>query len=274
MCIYVGCLLDLFLFFLKYVETKEVLKTYFGDIIQELNNEHPNMNFELKLPDTKHRNNNGMSYIPQSRIAQRLNSELEKTTDNSSNMTTIACNHIIVAFKRIFNKYVDLNHATFMINISSQNRKVLTQLLDSEYYYYNCDHENYNYSVTYQMNKKQRSSLSISFHKLLNRSSNGNINVRNQDVTKRKSLINAQFEEFNLSMSNKIDTYTVAIAGDGDNKQLVNVNKQIYKWVLRKLILATEPSVHEISQLMNDSFIRFKMNKRDLFVQLCQKINH
>ena len=249
--------------------------------MQELENEHSNLRFDLKLPDNKHRNINGMNYIPESRIAQRLDNELAETTNNSNNMTTIGCNHIIVAFKRIFNKYVDSNHATFMINISSKSRKILTQLLDSEYYQNNFgnDNHNHNHNDTDGNDQVDKKSLTISLtlHKLLNRTSNNNIDARNEDITKSKSLINAQFEAFNLSMTKKIQMNAAGgTGGDSDNKEfeLVNVNKEIYKWVLTKLILATEPSVHEISKLMNDSFIRFKMNKRDLFVQLCQKINH
>ena len=250
--------METLLFIHEYVEIKSILKIYFPDIMQELSKEYSDARYELKLPDNSNRNFNinDMNSIPQSRIAQQLNGELKEAGDNWSNVTIIVCNNIIIAFKRIFDKYVDSNHATFMINISSQHRKILTQLLDCEYYYYNFVVNNRDNNMM-KNNVKRRSRLS----KLLNRRST--INVKNEDIKKRKSLINAQFEDFIRSISGNYKS-------DDENINQ-SVNKQIYKWVLEKLILAMEPSVKEISNLMNDSFLRFKINKRDLFLQLCQQ---
>ena len=42
--------------------------------------------------------------------------------------------NIILAFKSLYNKYIDANHAPFMINISSTCREELMKLLDCNYY--------------------------------------------------------------------------------------------------------------------------------------------
>ena len=117
----------------------------FPQIVNQLYKESKSLRFDIKLPITEKRDviiNNSLpmgpfvdsqeKYIPYSLIAKQLerNIDLKQENDdeisNNANMTMDdsiqVCNAIIDALNKIYNKYVDSNHALFMINISSLNR--------------------------------------------------------------------------------------------------------------------------------------------------------
>ena len=56
-------------------------------------------------------------------------------------LTMKVCDKIILAFRRIYHKYIDSNRATFLIDISRKNKEMMRTLYDYNYYYANFEDE-------------------------------------------------------------------------------------------------------------------------------------
>ena len=192
------------------------------------------MRFDVKLPpsieDTnKDKQNHDKNFIPHSQIASKL--KLSLSDENHMNQ----CNDIILAFQQLYRKYIDASNATFMINISSRNRNMLRDLYDSKYFT-----RNYSNSTSKSQSMVENS-----------------VNI-NQSNLNSCCLLNIQFNEYLNSISNSNSNIN-------DDKDPDDVKQLVYKWVLFQTISNMEPSVREISNLMNDSFNRFKMNQELVF---------
>ena len=291
------------LFLQEYIQIKNVLKKYFGEIMNQLNKSNVYTKYKLKLPETNS-NMNSIHYFPQSIIAQRLNNSLEKFLvddidikddkfDNSK--TLIVCKHIILAFKSIYYKYIDDSDAIFMINVSSPSRNKVTKLLDADYY------------LDHQQDQSDIISPSIDFEensKNDNINSNYNFNVR-RSISKRftslsntlnrfwkqtekqiesaiynTSMIDTQLKV--LSTSFKVDWTVDLDHGSKSHDDDQNSNNKIYTklewqnavytWLLEQLISTMEPNVYEISSLINDSFSRFRNKQATVYQSLCNKL--
>ena len=297
-----------------------------------LEEQHRFARYNVELPTTSITRERANT-IPQSLIAQKLESTLIENSNENKYLRTmdccfIVCNSIILAFQNIYNKYICSSNAAFMINISGKQRKQLMQLLDRKYYYnqMSLKHSSKRYSTKFVstfrdklesiaininitpnltnnyksdsnhiasninqseniIGKKNSDSKSIttygdstnyninSKNSQSNSNSNSNSNEEKSDnynnttttttTNLEKSKINVQLEKYmneQISQMNKGNPLLVL----SEEERVMN----IYKWLLKKLILLTEESVYEISKLMKDSFIRFKNDEPQLFEHL------
>ena len=132
--------------YVQYVQIKHVLNQFLKDIMNEIYNEYKyKIKFDLDLPPTSATSAASATaasdeYIPESRISQELRAKFittlniddnfnEDENDRSyANLHATITSIIIDAFRKLYYKYVDSKIAMFMINISSENRKSLTNL--------------------------------------------------------------------------------------------------------------------------------------------------
>ena len=56
------------------------------------------------------------------------------------------------------------------------------------------------------------------------------------------------------------------------NQNINIAEKELFKWLLRQLVFKFEPSIYEVSGLLNDSFSRFRKKYKDQYYQLCEKV--
>ena len=244
--------------------------------MHQLSKQHKYARYRLKLPAKnllrdRPNQKDSLYYIPESAIARKLrqsiiyfasqnNKDFKDTTNTKGNdltidissadaetksfvdmVTTRMCARIISSFRCLYTKYIDSQNAVLMINISSQNRKMLMELLDCDYYQ----------KCKSSLSTRKRGSFDASavamndfwpFKKDVNASSKG-----------KYSLINEQMGKYTQET-------TESEKGLSDT--------ELIQWTLSKLILAMEPSVLEISNLMNDSFLRFKIKHQEVIDQL------
>ena len=172
--------------------------------------------------------------IPISLIAKQLFSDL----------------NVINGFRSLYTKYIDPSNASFMINISSQNRQNLINLLDSRHYQRLHQTRRKVPSVRALIRKVSRgqSLRDLGLNEQIKDNSDGDNDVKEdsaqseQRVKKKKksgkdySLVNEQYER------HKYKNRTNAM-----------------EWLLKTLTIDMDLAAKEISVLMNDSFTRFKV---------------
>ena len=129
-------------------------------------------------------------------------------------------NDVIIAFRSLYNKYIDSNNASFMINISSNTRESLMILLDCSYY------------QRTQLKRKRSNRRGTIFGSI---GSNRNVlsldadSITLSETDNYKSLIDVEFAKQNQSN----------------------------KWLLTTLITQMDVAAWEIANLMSDSFSRY-----------------
>ena len=138
---------------------------------------------------------------------------------------------IIVAFKSLYNKYIDADNAPFMINISSSCREELMKSLDCNYYNnMKCRRNNF----MPQQKQKSLDRLDKIFTTVRTSSGIGNHKSRcnhdNESNLPNKSLIDDEW----LQRGKSVD------------------------WLLVKLLSEMDCGARQISSLMNQSFLRFR----------------
>ena len=265
------------------------MKYFFDDIIQELSEESKHARFNVNLADSqqsynrksqKNKNINSRfeQFIPESAISQQLFKSLNNI-DMIDSQVSIVSNHIILAFRSIYHKYIDSYNATFMINISSRHRTQLRNLFDSDYYFQYCANStDVNDSNDEKNNAPGRHRKRRTFdtwnqflqsfssrHKL-----NNNLN--------NKSFINDELKREiikcynNNNCNENMDQVKINDCVNDNNGEMKD--RKIYKWLLSTMMKSMGPCAYEISYLMNDTFLRFRMNEKDLYQQLCVKIHN
>ena len=216
-------------------------------------------------PDAKNNYNDNRfvnkenEYIPESVMAKKLRNELaglnilinnessESGNNSNSNVTVHVseiCNSISVAFESLYNKYVNSQSAIFEINIASRNRLNWMRLFDTSSYHRK--HQSVIYST-------------LSILTIDNRNSNDNKNNNGNNKN---------------SKNNKNETKTMNFLREEVKKRYDEASKnnengkEILVWMLNEIMETVEPSVHEISVLMNDSFSRFLRDNQDFVATL------
>lgn len=160
---------------------------------------------------------------------------------------------IIDAFQALYNKYVS-EYAQHMINVDSKNRSALKKIFDDNI-------------STFLSTKKSHVRQSSSIGRWLARPST--IMVTSATNTggvlgmNSKGKGNNAFDNNNngTSVNHGIKIKKVKIKSDFERYCKDNVNlkeDEAIEWLLTQLITTMEPAVLEISNLMNDSFTRFK----------------
>ena len=164
---------------------------------------------------------------------------------------------IVTAFERLYDKYIDSQNAVFMINISSRHRDMLA---------YNFDRKRYNPPVitatTPLQNINSQTSTGGSDDRDPKRSRG--ISFRKRSIG-RKSARNEQSTYLRDELKEYLKSY--------QTKGLHLTQRDLIKWITKKILKSTEPSVREIATLMNDSFSRFKISQRDTYMDICQMIH-
>ena len=225
-----------------------------------------NIPLRLSASSSKHNSRNSSHSDGRGNRHDSSNMTLSVTGDNCNNnnnyneqnMKTVdiisqtVCEKIIIAFRSMYRKYIDSYNATFMINISSRNRDKLMKLFDSDHYH------------TLLRQERRASSMKsvASLNELLQfwkESLNESKKNYNQNVD-NKSQINHQLKQY-------IDDKTKESMQDGN---AIFFESELYYWILKKVMLAMEPSVFEISSLMSDSFTRFKNQQRELYQEIAE----
>ena len=169
-----------------------------------------------------------------------------------SKQNTIAVGDCIIrAFSCIYSKYVDDYGASFMINISHRNRQSLLKLFDYKYYekwQKNSNASNADESVIQQVARERNQSI---FVKLRNIASNEQeLNENNNDKDVKMAVANYLLRN--------------EIANDASCNTKAEFDTRI-EWLLKVLIKDMEKAVKEVSNLMQDSFFRFRREKKHLF---------
>ena len=145
-------------------------------------------------------------------------------------------NDIICAFKRLYKKYIDPNNACFMVNISSMNRETLVTLLDAKYY---CNHIRKQHSAKLVSRKSIRQLVRFS-----GTDGDSNSNGINGISVANDNLNSSLYSEKKNDRS-MID-------------QLFEKHNKSKEWLIRQLLICMDCVALELSQLMRDSFARFK----------------
>lgn len=145
--------------------------------------------------------------------------------------------NIISAFKSLYNKYIDSIHAPFMINIASKQRQVLTYSLDDNYYKQEMKHLRVGSASSVAKTPKIKlmaTSISTNDENKTRQDLDGNSNIKN------KSFIDDEWK------------------ANGDS----------IEWLLKRLIIEMDRAALEVSQLINDSFQRFRANAPTIVKEL------
>ena len=213
-------------FFCKLPETSCKIWDYHITIEKERQRQKQN---QCKRENTMGNNNNNMSgplglAIPISIIAVQLCVEKD----------------IICAFKRLYCKYIDPNNACFMLNISSMNRESLITLLDSKYY---------NNHIRKQYSSKLVATKSIKQLLTFGGNGNGNGNGNSGGTNINNDNDNSNINK-SLCSEKKNDRSMI-----DEEYEKHNESKE---WLVKQLLIEMDRVAIEISQLMHDSFTRFK----------------
>ena len=158
---------------------------------------------------------------------------------------------IINAFKLLYNKYIDSNNAPFMINISSDIRNPLMELLDEKY------HKRMRIGKKSQITGDSIKSSMVDRLKAINIDSVPPSTETSVDITVTN-------EECNVSVETNDNYNKVASAVFASFiEQEFERHGKCNQWLLTQLLTAMDDAAKEISQLMCDSFRRYKKKNKD-----------
>ena len=174
--------------------------------------------------------------MPVSLIAKKLYNDLD----------------IIEAFKSLYKKYIDSKYAPFMINISATSRYNLKVSLDHDYYI----------ESIYSHNKNK--STSVSLDRLYFAWQLARDRVNNTSDTNDRNDRNNNNNAYDANSSNcpDIEIVDIAVGDPSDNTCIIDEefkqHQRCVEWLLIRLITEMDAAAQEVSDLMNQSFIRFK----------------
>ena len=185
---------------------------------------------------------------------------------NCSKENIIAVGDCIVsAFSCIYSKYVDDYDASFMINISHRNRQSLLKLFDYKYY------DKWRKNLKNNVNNTD-GSIDKAMMKQVGRQRNQSIFAKLRNIA--SNVEKSDEEKSNENSNDRMNRIAMAnyllrehIANEPNDTRFTNkdeFDKRI-EWLLKLLIENMENAVKEVSNLMQDSFFRFKRQKKHLF---------
>ena len=186
-----------------------------------------------------------------------VNSECSRTVVDAREI----CDVITVAFRKIYDKYIVANQAPFEVNVSSHQRFIVYELFDCRYY-------------KKMQRDNNRSRASVGSHQL-GQDSHNMANRLNKD----RSMIDDEIDTYMMhihtsSTGNYNETSNNDTSAEANTRVCLSreEERELYKWILLKIMICMEPSVFEITGLMNDSFSRFKSHNGLLIDSLCDKL--
>ena len=197
--------------------------------------------------------------IAQSLIARQLTDALFNNMNSNDDGNGLGSNYnkrntiavgdcIIRAFSCLYSKYVDDYAASFMINISHRNRQSLLKLFDYKYYE-KWRNNRADESVIKQLEREHDLSIFVKLRNIASNEEKSNEN-NNDTITK-------------MVMANYL------LRNDVVNDNIKCSTKEEFETKLERLLHLlmkdTEKAVKEVSNLMQDSFFRFRREKRHLF---------
>ena len=194
--------------------------------------------------------------IPVSLIAKQLIDDLD----------------IINAFKSLYNKYIDPNYASFMINISSRNRDNLTVSLDCRYFKRQRPQigtntntpNNCNANVTTLTKEKALDEIQDD-----NQQNGSNSSTNAKKKSKGSGIFQlASSKKPTLGFRNSMRMLSLAVATypseneSSNERALIDVqfveNNRSVEWLVLRLLTEMDLAAVEVSTLMDDTFARFK----------------
>ena len=187
------------------------------------------------------------------------------TTKKMDIISERICDKIIKAFERLYDKYICDKNASYMINISSRNRKNLKHLFDANYYKSQLD--------------KQQSKSKLNMN--MNNNNGGTGNSRNsRNSSRMRFSIKFSIVGYRNNISSQRGKGNMKTRMKAELKKFLkeNINDDgkteadLIKWLLEQILFPFDESFKEIVFLMNDSYTRFKTQNRQLFVELCQQV--
>lgn len=211
-----------------------------------MENKSNNMGFNLNIPK-----------IPDSKLSHRGSSDKSNNSSTNTPFSLIAKrlykdDNIILAFKSLYNKYIDATNAPFCVNISSRNRVQLTHLLDSYHYQKTLKHKHRASKSRLsgilkpgQLGRMLNSTATASSATL---SVNGGSAVIANKIN-GLAFIDVQFDEM-VDKQNE----------NGDKKG--KINETAVSWLLKTLVAEMDKAARELSKLMDDTFNRFRRSYR------------
>ena len=274
--------------------------------------------------------------VPLSLIAKELHQDLIKLlSENENNINenddddidddnVIIGNRIVDCFTQLYIKYIREIDCPFMVNIKSNTRKELRDMLDVKHYgiamykknnsinnMYNNNNNNNNINNSNAYKKrmlnhalrndkihKDSSKNSINMIAIVDSNTNDNINYNDNNLfippkmsksrqlsnrsilkaieEKNENWIKRQIIEMNRNFKrsknnnnknncNGKNKREIADDSGNEERQEFVVDNQLLLWLLTKLIVATERAVVEVSNLMGDSYLRFKRIHQETF---------
>ena len=268
------------LFITEYIQIKNVLKQKYDNFSQMMK-ENKSIRFDIKLPQNEI-DNHDINVETKTKTETKTDTDTEKTTTTSRNKkhvgnndhrlsVAIAIGHmkkpsynsssfsnitdiptmpvsliakqlydnfdIIIAFKSLYNKYIDEYNAPFMINISSHCRKTLMKSLDSNYFQ-RC------------MSTKNEKGI-----KIIKPSLTQNISDKLKNARYRSS--GSSGSNGNNGSKGSDDVMMMMKMSAFIDKDWID-NERSIDWLLVRLTSEMDTAAREISQLIQQSFVRFR----------------
>ena len=281
-----------------------MLADHFGCIVSEISDESKKIRFWLKLPpimtddsDQVHQlSPNARKYIPQSRIAQQLNTNLSLLNDNIPKITEIKFSSSITS---------TTTEIVIVDNIPAKNKADNHSESKNNNYNKEKDHGNKDNNILdqkFDVLGSEPSKIIIDtfrqlYHKYIKANNavfevnisslNRNILMKSFDTKYYHSMeaqkgaigfihnlthsfgsgkdIDDAMKMVRSFINAELDDYVRNL----DSKSMTT-QKQVLKWLLMKIMGQFELSVKQIAFLMNDSFGRFQRTEQDMFEKLCR----
>ena len=245
-----------------------------------------NLNINLNIRNNVHENANTIATE-------------DKNLDSQFAHALIICNKIILSFQALYNKYIEEFNAPFMINISSHKRHNLRNILDCEYYQSQKEKEKEKRhgSISFSLSAKFRSRINFGLRKHSTSYKNVNNNIKDDVDCKKSDNVNAcgnekdinqtpiqlqsnqrqeEVSQINVELKEYAKNLIKKQKKEGNNASSRGGNEQgaavLYEWILTRLILQMEPTVYETSRAMKDAFLRYQINHKQSFQELCELI--
>ena len=152
------------------------------------------------------------------------------------------CDEIIVAYDKLYSKYIDSQNAFYMINISGNVRNQIAYWFDKEQY-------------KRLIGKGKKGSGSFGSFGIVSLS-------RKASVTGHGNMSKGDNRNHenngDIIMTNNIRASFQDYIKDSKNKNVNIEDVDLISWTLEQVLTTIEPSAIEIGNLMNDSFSRFR----------------
>ena len=276
--------------YMKYVQMKNVLKHKFP-MFKDLMTKNKSVGFDVILPgvtsslfinkleNLKLEDNSNQNLNPKIKNKNKDNKkdklvmvDNDSECDEKDHITKIPISliakqlfsdlNVINGFRSLYTKYIDPSNASFMINISSQNRQNLINLLDSRHYQrlHQTRRKVPSVRALIRMVSHGHSAKSVELNKQIQGAS-----VETGDATGGQSETTIEIDSTQEQQQQQ--QQTKKRKNMGKDYSLVNEQYERHKyknrtnameWLLKTLTIDMDLAAKEISVLMNDSFTRFK----------------